>query len=162
MLEVNENYVNTSVMLSRGNSYARGDVIGQKRDAYGNFVGRENDNPILDTREYSAEFDDWEVRKLTTIVIAESIYAACNDSVKDYLMMVSIVQYRKSNNDLSVSSQKMVHIGHSYMHRSTVGWQLCVQWRDESTSWQALKDLKESHPVDTVEYVVAQEIYHDQ
>ena len=56
--EVNENYVNTSVMLPRGNSYARGKFIGQKRDADGNYVGRENDNPILDTREYRVVFDD--------------------------------------------------------------------------------------------------------
>ena len=32
-------------------------------------LGRENDNPILDIREYCVEFDDGEVRKLTTIVI---------------------------------------------------------------------------------------------
>ena len=42
-----------------------------------------------------------------------------------------------------------------------MGWQLCVQWRDGSTSWQYLKDLKESHPVDTAEYAADQEIYHE-
>ena len=48
--EVNENYVNTSVMLSRGNSYAREKFIGHKKDTYGSDVGRGTDNPILDTR----------------------------------------------------------------------------------------------------------------
>ena len=76
MPEENDNYVNPSVMLPRGKSYARGNVIGRKRDAYGNAVGRSNDNPILDTREYSVEFDDGEVSKLTEHVIAESMYAA--------------------------------------------------------------------------------------
>ena len=47
------------------------------------------------------------------------------------------------------------------MWRFTVGWQLCVQWRDGSTPWQYIKDLKESHLVETAEYSVAQEIYHD-
>ena len=42
--------MNASVMLPRGNSCARGKVIERKRDAYGNVVGRKNDNPILDTR----------------------------------------------------------------------------------------------------------------
>ena len=55
--EVNENYVNASVMLPRGKKYARGKVIGRKRDADGNAVGRTNDNPILDTRKYHVEFD---------------------------------------------------------------------------------------------------------
>ena len=48
--KVNDSYVNVLVMLTRGNSYARGEVIGQKRDADGNSVGITNDNPILDTR----------------------------------------------------------------------------------------------------------------
>ena len=50
MPEVNDNDVNTSVMLQRENSYSRGKVIGRKRDAYGNAVGRTNDNPIYLTQ----------------------------------------------------------------------------------------------------------------
>ena len=42
------------------------------------------------------------------------------------------------------------------MCRSTRGWQLCVQWKDGSTSWEKLSDLKESHPIETAEYVHAQ------
>ena len=50
MPKANENYVNALVMLPRGKSYARGKVIGHKRDADGNAVGSSNDNPIHDTR----------------------------------------------------------------------------------------------------------------
>ena len=56
--EVNENYVNASVIFPIGNSYARGKVVVRKIDADGNAVGRGNENPILDTREYRVEFDD--------------------------------------------------------------------------------------------------------
>ena len=45
--EVNDNYVNTLVMLPRGNSYARGKVIVQKRDANENTFRRTYDNPYL-------------------------------------------------------------------------------------------------------------------
>ena len=78
--KVNENYVNSSVMLPRGNTYARGKVIGQKIYASGNAVGSMNDNPILDTCKYHVEFDDGEVSELMKFFIAESIYAACDDS----------------------------------------------------------------------------------
>ena len=71
--KVNDNYVNASVMLPRGNIYARGKFIGQKIDADGNSIGRRNDNTILDTRKYRFEFDDGEVRKLTANVIADSM-----------------------------------------------------------------------------------------
>jgi hypothetical protein len=35
---------------------------------------------------------------------------------------------------------------------------LCVQWKDGSTSWQSLKDLKEAYPVAVAEHAVAQGI----
>ena len=47
------------------------------------------------------------------------------------------------------------------MRQYTVEWQLYVQWRYGSTSWKALKDLKEFHPVETAEYAVAHEIDPD-
>ena len=111
--EVNENYVNALVMLPIGNRYARGKVVELKIDANGNAIGRGNDNPILDIREYRVGFDDWEVRELAENVITDSIYAACDDSGNEYLIMKSIVDYRKSNGDISVSSQKVVNRGQS-------------------------------------------------
>jgi hypothetical protein len=46
------------------------------------------------------------------------------------------------------------------MKRSTIGWQVCCQWKDGSTSWENLADLKESHPLETAEYAVTQGIDH--
>ena len=93
--EVNGNYVKTSVMLLRENTYSRGEVIGQKRGAYGNDVGRSNNKPIFDLRKHCVEFDDGEVRKLMANVIAKSMYSECNDSGNEYLMMDLIVDYHK-------------------------------------------------------------------
>ena len=47
--EDDDNYVNTSIMLPRGNKFSRGRVIVSKRYADGNPTGRANANPILDT-----------------------------------------------------------------------------------------------------------------
>eukprot|EP00978_Attheya_sp_CCMP212_P042033 scaffold249537_cov35-Attheya_sp.AAC.1 len=38
--------------------------------------------------------------------------------------------------------------------RTTKGWEICVQWKDGSTDWIALKDLKESYPVELAEYAI--------
>jgi hypothetical protein len=38
---------------------------------------------------------------------------------------------------------------------TTAGWKMCVQWKDCSTSWEHLKDLKESNPFQVAEYAVA-------
>ena len=35
------------------------------------------------------------------------------------------------------------------------GWVLCCLWKDNSSSWIPLTDLKESNPVETAEYAVS-------
>ena len=125
-----------------------------------NAFGKRNNNPILETREYRVEFDDGEVRKLTANVIVESMYAACDDSGNEYLMMDLIVDYRKNNKAVTDPDQKVVQKGQRFMRQSTVGWQLCVKWRDGSMLWKELNDLNESHTVETEKDAVAQKIYH--
>ena len=56
MLEVNYNYLNASVMLTRGNIYSIWKVIGRKIDADGDAIGKTNNNPIIDTCEYRVGF----------------------------------------------------------------------------------------------------------
>ncbi len=38
---------------------------------------------------------------------------------------------------------------------------MCCQWKDGSTSWENLADLKESHPLETTEYAMTQGIDHE-
>jgi hypothetical protein len=47
------------------------------------------------------------------------------------------------------------------MKHSTIGWQVCCQWKNGSTSWKNLADLKDSHPLETAEYAVTQGIDHE-
>ena len=124
------------------NTYARGKVIRRKIDADRNYVGRSNNNPILDTREYCVEIDDGDVSKLTANMIAESMYAAFDDSINGYLIMELILYYRNNDKSITVPDKKVLHRGQVFMRRSNVGCQLCVQWIYGSKSWQALKDLK--------------------
>ena len=39
-----------------------------------------------------------------------------------------------------------------------MGWDLCVEWRDGSTDWVPLKELKESNPVQVAEYAVVNDL----
>jgi hypothetical protein len=45
--------------------------------------------------------------------------------------------------------------------RHTKGWFLMVTWKDGSSDWVPLKDLKESYPVETAEYAVANKIVEE-
>ena len=44
--------------------------------------------------------------------------------------------------------------------KTTKGWKICVRWKDGSTAWLPLKDVKESNPIQLAEYAVANEIDH--
>eukprot|EP00804_Cyclotella_cryptica_P009101 CCRYP_003177-RA/>CCRYP_003177-RA protein AED:0.23 eAED:0.23 QI:0/0/0/1/1/1/2/0/629 len=156
--EIGDNYVNTEVMLPRGDHMARGKVIRRKRDAEGNPIGRANNNPILDTRQYEVQFADGEVTELTANVIAEVMFAQCDEDGNEYVLFDSFVDFQKDGTALSMADQKVVVKGRPFLRRTTVGWQFCCQWKDGSTSWEKLSDLKESHPVQAAEYAVAQGI----
>jgi hypothetical protein len=39
------------------------------------------------------------------------------------------------------------------------GWKLCVKWKDGTTSWEQLADLKESYPIKVAEFAVSRDIH---
>ena len=92
--EIGDNYLNMELMLPRGGTLARGRVTERKRDHKGNFIGRSNANPILDTREYKVKFEYGDVTKLNANAIAESMYAMCNKNGDHILLFDSIVDHK--------------------------------------------------------------------
>ena len=156
--EMGDQYLNVELMFPLGGEMAQGQVMSRKRDHSGNPIGRAHVNPILDTREYVVKFANGEEAELTANAIAQSMYSQCDPDGNQYVLFDSIVDYRRSTTALDYADQKIIVNGRSCMRRSTAGWQLCVQWRDGSTSWEKLADLKESHPLEVAEYAVAQQL----
>jgi hypothetical protein len=71
------------------------------------------------------------------------------------VMMDSIIGHKKSQQAMLKSDAFNEMIGKRIQRMTTAGWKMCVQWKDGSTSWEHLKDLKESHPVQVAEHAVA-------
>ncbi|KAL7476293.1 hypothetical protein ACHAW6_002165, partial [Cyclotella cf. meneghiniana] len=71
-------------------------------------------------------------------------------------MLDAIVDFRKDP-DVAISWNDQVKIinGKKIVSHSTRGWELCCEWKDGSTSWQKLSDLKESHPIQVAEFALA-------
>ena len=44
------------------------------------------------------------------------------------------------------------------MHKTTIGCKFNIKWRDGTTTWVSLKDLKESNPIEVAKYVAARDI----
>ena len=55
----------------------------------------------------------------------------------------------------------MVVRGRSLKRKNTKGWNLCVQWKDETTTWKRLQDIKESHTIQVTDYSITQGISNE-
>ena len=154
--EINDNFVNVEIMLSRGDEMAMGRVTKRASDSDSNPLGTAHKNPILDTRQYIVEFNDIDKAELAANVIATNMYAQCDPEGKQYVILDSLIDFCRSTNALCYYDQKVTANGRTHYRRSTSGWHLCCQWKECSTSWCKLSDLKESHPIETAEYSVAQ------
>jgi hypothetical protein len=153
--EMGDNYLDAEISVLRGGTPSKGRVTAQKRDKDGNPVGLANANPILDTREYTFTLDDGDETMMSANLIAEATYAQCDPDGNQYVLLDSIIDHKIHDSAIRLLDQKVVRPdGRTYLRRSTVGWQLCCQWKDGSTSWESLADLKESHPIETAEYAV--------
>eukprot|EP00804_Cyclotella_cryptica_P026575 CCRYP_014011-RA/>CCRYP_014011-RA protein AED:0.14 eAED:0.14 QI:0/0/0/1/0/0.25/4/0/793 len=128
-------------------------VLHQKRDADGKAVGTTHHNPALVTRVYEVWFPDGRTEELAANVITEAVYAQCDADGNQYVLLDAIVDYRKDPS-VAVARNDQVSIidGKKIIKRSTHGWELCCEWKDGSTSWQKLSDLKESHPLQVDEF----------
>eukprot|EP00978_Attheya_sp_CCMP212_P012594 scaffold31500_cov55-Attheya_sp.AAC.3 len=51
--------------------------------------------------------------------------------------------------------------GNKHMRRTTKGWKLLVKWKDGSSYWLPLADLKELDPVQAAEYAVANKLENE-
>jgi hypothetical protein len=151
--------INTEVLLPVGTSQELARVLHQKRDADGKVVGTAHQNPALDSCIYEVWFPDGRTEELAANVIAEAVYAQCDADGNQYVLLDAIVYYRKDPS-VAVARDNQVSIvnGKKIVKCSTRGYELCCEWKDGSTSWQKLADLKESHPLQVAEFAFAAQI----
>jgi hypothetical protein len=74
-----DQYVGASVQLSIGDKVQTGKGTGQKRGLDGVARGKASTDHILDTRTYNVEFPYGHSEEYTANVIAENMYAHCDE-----------------------------------------------------------------------------------
>jgi hypothetical protein len=103
---------------------------------------------------HEVEFPDGDIREYAANVIAETMYSQVDDEGRHHLLMECLINHSKDDTAISIDDGYIVTNGTRRRKLTTKGWKLCVQWKDGSTSWEALKDLKETSPVELAEYAV--------
>jgi hypothetical protein len=118
-------------------------------------------NPILDTRAYNVQFPDGRSEGYTANVIAKNIYAQCDEVVNQLIMLQDIVGHN-TDGQVVDSADMYIKVGsNTQISKTTKGWHLCVEWKDGTTSWERLADLKQSDPVEVAEYAATKNL-HDE
>jgi hypothetical protein len=157
-----DQYVGAELLLPHGDKMVHGKVTKCARGEDGSLIGKRNMNPILDTREYKVEMADGSVAKYAVNVIAENLYSQVNSEGQQYVILSEIIDHSK---DVAAITKDQGFIrsynGNEVRRKTTKGWKLCVEWKDGSTSWVPLSELKASNPVKVAEYAVANQIVEE-
>jgi hypothetical protein len=85
-----------------------------------------------------------------------TIYSQIDEEENHHVILKELVDHKSYGSAVKVDNSYIVSKnGTNWTRRlTTEGWKLLVEWRDGSVSWEPLKDLKESSPLQVAEYAV--------
>ena len=128
-------------------------------DVKGRPIGQDRNTPMLDTRQYEVEFLGEEIEVYTANIIDENLLSQVDYECHRQMTIGEIVDHRVMEE--SIPKNEGTFITRSRMKRkkrTKWGWEICVQWKDGSTNWIALKGLKDSYSLDLENYAVTNKI----
>ena len=149
-----DEYLHTRVMMQVGDERLQCTVKNRVKDLNGKPIGERNQNPLLDTRSYELELPDGSIEVYNANQVAENLLSCVDDYGHMFKYMDEILGHRK---DEKVAIKKengtfQTKTGQTRKKATTKGWEFNVSWKDGSTSWLKLSDMKESFNVDTADY----------
>ena len=159
--EAFDKYISSRVCLPRGDNMAYGTVRSRKKGRDGNLIGRSNSNPLNDTSIYEVEFDSGETEAYTANLIAESIYSRMDADGTVRYNLVEVIDHKRSDSAIPKAEGFTYKRDRKIPKRTTRGWALCVQWNDGSTTWESLRDMHDSDPLQVAEYARANQLLNE-
>jgi Reverse transcriptase (RNA-dependent DNA polymerase) len=148
--------INMELALPQGDSLKLAKVIRRSVNHEGKFTGTYDENPLLNSMTYDVEFPDGEVKEYSANVIAENLLSQVDTEGSHLNIFDCILEHKSNDTALTQEDAYLVtSSGQRRIRKTTEGWMFLVQWKDGSQLWVPLKDMKESHPVETAEYAKA-------
>lgn len=108
------------------------------------------------------QFSDGHIEEYAANIIAENLYSQVDEDGHHHMLLQELIDHHKNTDSLKVTDMwDMSNNGNRVPKRTTKGWDICILWRDGSTSWEPLCNLKESNPVELAEYAIAHQIANE-
>lgn len=152
--EFTDSLIGADVTLPSADGQVRGKVKRRKIDQESNMLlGTYNSNPVLDTRIYEVELPDGTYNDYSANVLIENIMANVDDNGQTSLLLDDIIGHRY-NPDCLQESEGWYETPQGAKKRriTTRGCDINVLWKDGTSSWIPLKDMKEANPLEVAEY----------
>jgi hypothetical protein len=102
---------------------------------------------------YEVEYLDRHKASLAANTITENIFAQIDDEGHRHVLLDDIADHRVDGSELK-EEEAFIRSpnGGKRQKETTKGWEILLQWKDGSTTWESLKDVKASYPVQLAEY----------
>ena len=97
-----DKYVGAEFFVNDNGKSVPAKVLKRARDNDGNAIGKQHSNPLMDTRAYDCELGDGTVYRYTANVIAENIFAQCDDEGRRLAILQEITDHRRDNTALHI------------------------------------------------------------
>ena len=87
------------------------------------------------------------------------MFAQVDEEGNRHVLFDEIIDHRTDGSELTEEDAYITSSNGSRRRRETTkGWEILVQWKDGSTTWEKMKDMKECYPVQLCEYAVQSQI----
>ncbi len=105
---------------------------------------------MLNTKIYLAEFQDGSTNDYAANVIAEAIYDQVKGDGYNSTLFDAIIGHEY------VDSADLIPKDSEENNLKTVMniWKICLSWKDGSSSWHPMNEIKNSYPIQLAGYVI--------
>ena len=121
----------------------------------GDPIREEINKPTTDTSLYKVEYIYRTIETLAANIITENILLQVEKEGHRKLLMNVIIDNQTHKDDIKEDDTFYTKMDGTIHCRHTIkGWEICVQWKDGSSNWIALKDLNNSYSLEVADYAV--------
>ena len=122
-------------------------------DTTGIPIGTKHDNTILDTRVYEVEYLDVHKASLAANNIAENIFSKVDEEANIFVPFDDIADHHvDSTENMQQDDFNISNNGDNRLRETTKGWEILIQWKDGSTTWDITKDVKKCYSLQLAKY----------
>jgi hypothetical protein len=124
----------------------------------GTVAGTCDENLFLNTIIYEVEFPDGQSKELATNVVVENMLTQVESDSFSLAMMEAMTNSQKDEAAAVPKINKHVTTTSGQkkrLRKTAAGWPPLAKWACGLESWIPLKNLKESHPMETSEFAKA-------